>query len=86
MPRMTQTFHDDAEKQNKPDRFVGKRYFHAKSQCIYRVTGYRIDSQRELWLLDYEMEDKDDSHEKTFSYAHTIADFTREGRFIEVKS
>lgn len=85
MALLTATFHTDADQQSKPERFRGKKYFHPKTGHLYVVTGFRIDSQREVWLLDYELVCDDRPTHEQFAYSHTIKDFTREGRFLEVK-
>ena len=83
-PPLTQTFHKDADGNCKPDEFVGNTYFHPKTQHLYKVTGYGIDSEREVWLLQYERLDED-GDTCSFKFFHTIANFTREGRFRQVK-
>ena len=78
---MTETWHKDASGRTRPNDYVGKMYFHPKTQRLYTVTGFGVDSERELWLLHYVR-----CHdEEGFTYHHTIGDFTREGRFVEVK-
>lgn len=82
MPRMEANWHKDADGQTHPDEFVGKQFFHPKTGHLYEVTGYGIDSQREVWLLFY----KDTSSRGSdFTFCHTITDFKREGRFMQVK-
>lgn len=81
MPRMTETWHADADKNTRPDKFVGKQYFHPKTGHLYRVIGHGIDAQREVWVLFYVQV----SEEYDFTFVHTINDFCRVGRFLEVK-
>lgn len=87
MAYMRRTFDKDEDGSSKPDSFVGKKYFHPKTGHLYRVTGYSIDAQRELWVLHYERiyDTTPPASENVFTYIHTIADFTRVGRFLEVK-
>jgi hypothetical protein len=78
---VTEDWHEDESGNSKPHRFVGQRYFHAKSSHVYTVTRYSLDAERCLWVLHYQRE----SGAVKFGFTHTIADFTREGRFIQIK-
>lgn len=86
MPRMTHVSNKDADSWNRPDSYVGKFYFHLKTGHLYLVTDFGIDAQRELWLLFYErVLFGQDSDEANFTFVHTVTDFVKAGRFIEVK-
>lgn len=82
---MTDTFHKDADGNSNPHKFVGKKYFHPKTGHLYQVTGFGIDAQREVWILQYERVMSIVPAQDSWAYFHTIKDFTREGRFLEVK-
>lgn len=81
MPRMDADWHKDADGHARPDQFSGKQFFHPKTGHLYEVTGYGIDAERELWLLHY----RQVGTVPSYLFTHTISDFTRRGRFLEVK-
>lgn len=85
MAYMTETWHKDKEGFVRPDRYVGKKYFHPKTGKLYEVVGFGIDSQRELWLVHYRQTASTVDGFEGFTFTHTIAEFIREGRFLEVK-
>ena len=74
------TFHLDAEKNKAPIEAVEKKYFHPKTASVYQVTGYAFDAERGLWLVLYQR-----LGDPT-TFAHTVRDWNREGRFVEIKN
>lgn len=81
--KLTETWHKDANGDARPDSFIDKTYFHPGTQHLYRVSGFGVDSERSLWLLHYRR--LIGGQREGLAFHHTISDFTREGRFIEVK-
>jgi hypothetical protein len=78
--RITATWHKDADGESSPELYVGKRYFHPGTATLHTVTVYSFDAERAVWLLKYEHDEGG-----AFAFSHTIRDFTRDGRFIELK-
>lgn len=79
-------WHNDAKKHSAPTKMVGKSYFHPKTRNVYEVTGVTFDAERGLWMVVYERDARFKNGElPETNFVHTIEDFTREGRFVEIQ-
>lgn len=65
----------------KPDEYVDRRFLHVKTNKVYIVTGYRLNTTNDKWMLDY-MPAFGDSPD--FRMSRDMDQFL-DGRFLEVK-
>lgn len=77
-------WHKDAAGHTRPTDMVGKRYFHPKTGHLYEVVGTALDAERGVWMVTY-MRVTEDRSPEVNTFVHTLDDFRREGRFMEVK-
>lgn len=64
--------------------FVGKTYFHPGTGHLYDVLGIVFQSEDERWMLAYRRRKSSGVHIGPL-FLHRPEDFSREGRFLEVK-
>lgn len=75
-------WHQDAVDHKNPDKLIGKRFVHIKSQALYVVTGAFFNATSDKWCVSYDR--LDDTQRREFSFTRDLDQFL-DGRFLEVK-
>lgn len=65
-------------------KYVDKTYFHPSKGHLYKVVGITYQSEDDRWMLAYQRISSGGLRTGPL-FNHKPEDFTREGRFLEVK-
>lgn len=80
--RVEKFWHTDQHGWDNPNKLVGKKFLHVKTNAIYVVVEAVFDATGDQWAIVYDRMDED--KRKEFRFVRSMTEFM-DGRFVEVE-